>query len=173
MALMAEKGVTAVHNPSSNMKLGSGFAPVPDMVARGIRVALGTDGTASNNNLNMMEELHLASVIHNGHRCDATLLPAAVMLQMATRNGALTQGRDDTGVLEAGKKADIIAIDMDKPHLYPCLDAAGLVTYAVQGSDVCLTMVDGKILYENGAYLTLDREKIMAEAKAVVKRLYQ
>ena len=173
MALMAEKGVTAVHNPSSNMKLGSGFAPVPDMVARGIRVALGTDGTASNNNLNMMEELHLASVIHNGHRCDATLLPAAVMLQMATRNGALAQGRDDTGVLEAGKKADIIAIDMDKPHLYPCLDAAGLVTYAVQGSDVCLTMVDGKILYENGAYLTLDREKIMAEAKAVVKRLYQ
>ena len=173
MALMAEKGVTAVHNPSSNMKLGSGFAPVPDMVARGIRVALGTDGTASNNNLNMMEELHLASVIHNGHRCDATLLPAAAMLQMATRNGALTQGRDDTGVLEAGKKADIIAIDMDKPHLYPCLDAAGLITYAVQGSDVCLTMVDGKILYENGAYLTLDREKIMAEAKAVVKRLYQ
>ena len=173
MALMAQKGVTAVHNPSSNMKLGSGFAPIPNMMAKGVRVALGTDGAASNNNLDMMEELHLASIIHNGHHCDATLLPAKTMIGIATRNGALAQGREDTGVLEAGKKADIIAIDLDKPHLYPCLDAAGLVTYAAQGSDVCMTMVDGRILYENGEYLTLDREKIMAEAKNAVARLYK
>lgn len=173
IALMAEKNVTAVHNPSSNMKLGSGFAPIPAMVAKGVRVALGTDGAASNNDLDMMEELHLASLIHNGHHCDATLLPAKTMIEVATRNGALAQGREDTGVLAAGKKADIIAIDMNKPHLYPCLDAAGLVTYAAQGSDVCMTMVDGKILYENGEYLTLDREKIMAEAKNAVARLYK
>ena len=173
MTLMAHKGVTAVHNPSSNMKLGSGFAPVPRMIEKGVRVALGTDGAASNNNLDMMEELHLASVIHNGHHCDATLLPAKTMIDMATRNGALAQGREDTGVLAVGKKADIIAIDLDKPHLYPCLDAAGLITYAAQGSDVCMTMVNGKILYENGEYLTLDREKIMAEAKCAVARLYK
>ena len=173
MSLMAQKGVSAVHNPSSNMKLGSGFAPIPRMLEKSVRVALGTDGAASNNNLDMMEELHLASIIHNGHHCDATILPARTMIDMATRNGALAQGREDTGILAVGKKADIIAINMDQPHLYPCLDAAGLITYAAQGSDVCMTMVDGKILYENGDYLTLDREKIMAEAKCAVARLYK
>jgi len=173
IALMARKGVTAAHNPSSNMKLGSGFAPVTEMRKQGVNVALGTDGAASNNNLDMMEELHLASVIHNGHLQDATVLPAVETIAMATRNGALAQGRSDTGLLQVGFRADIIALDLAVPHLTPCLDAAGLVTYSAQGGDVCMTMVDGRVLYENGQFLTLDREKIFFEAREAVRRLYR
>jgi len=91
---------------------------------------------------------------------------------MATRNGAKLQGREDTGALEAGRKADIIALDTTKPHMYPNLDPLALVVYSAQGSDVVMTMVDGKILYENGEFLTLDADKIMYEARAAVKRLY-
>jgi len=91
---------------------------------------------------------------------------------MATANGAKLQGRADTGALEVGKKADIIAIDMDRPHLFPNVDPLALLTYSAQGSDVVMTMVDGRILYENGEFLTLDKEKILAEAKAAVARLY-
>lgn len=169
--LMKEKGVAVIHNPSSNMKLGSGFAPVPQMVEEGITVALGTDGAASNNTLNMVKELHLASIIHNGYGGDASILPAAQTITMATKNGALAQGRPDSGVLAVGKKADIIAVALDRPHLIPCVDTAGLVAYSAQGSDVVMTMVDGRILYENGEYLTLDKEKILYEANAAAKRL--
>ncbi len=172
MALMLEKGVSPIHNPTSNMKLGSGFAPIQRMLDLGLNVTLGTDGAASNNNLNMMEELHLAAVLHNGYHRDPTILKPAQLLTMATRNGAKLQGREDTGALEAGKKADIIALDTTKPHMYPNLDPLALTVYSAQGSDVAMTMVDGKILYENGEFLTLDADKIMYEARAAVKRLY-
>ena len=170
--IFRRKGVTVVHNPSSNMKLGSGFAPIPELLEAGVNVSLGTDGTASNNNLNLFEEMHLASLIHNGKHCDATLMPAKKIIEMATINGARQQGRDDTGSLAVGKRADLIAIDLDKPHLFPCLDTAGLIVYSAQGSDVVMTMVDGQILYENGEFLTLDRERILFEARETVKKLY-
>ena len=160
-ALLREKNVSVIHNPTSNMKLGSGFAPVPELLAEGVNVALGTDGAASNNNLNMLEELHLAAI-----------LPAAQVLEMATVNGAKLQGRDDTGAIEAGKRADLMAIDLSAPHLVPHLDTAGLAVYSAQAADVCMTMVDGRILYENGEYLTLDRERILYDANAAAKRLY-
>ena len=96
----------------------------------------------------------------------------AKLLAMATVNGARLQGREDTGALEPGKKADIIAIDLDRPHLYPNLDPLALLVYSAQGSDVAMTMVDGRILYENGEFLTLDAEKIKAEARSAVERLY-
>ena len=169
--LMKEKGVAVVHNPSSNMKLGSGFAPIPQMLDEGILVSLGTDGAASNNTLNMVKELHLASIIHNGYHGDAALMTAKESITMATRSGALVQVREDTGELTAGKKADIIAVALDRPHLTPHIDTEGLVAYSMQGSDVVLTMVDGRILYENGEYLTLDKEKIIYEANAAAKRL--
>ena len=172
MALMLEKGVSPVHNPTSNMKLGSGFAPIQRMLDLGLNVTLGTDGAASNNNLNMMEELHLAAVLHNGFHRDPTILKPAQLLAMATRNGAKLQGREDTGALEAGKKADVIALDLTKPHMVPNFDPLALTVYSAQGSDVVMTMVDGKILYENGEFLTLDAEKILYEAKAAAKRLY-
>ena len=173
MALMKEKGVSPVHNPTSNMKLGSGFAPIPRMLELGLNVALGTDGAASNNNLNMMEEMHLAAVLHNGFTHDPTLMKPAQVLNMATRNGARLQGRGDTGALEVGKKADIIAIDLTRPHLFPNIDPLALMTYSAQGSDVVMTMVDGRILYENGEFLTLDADRILHAAKACVERLYR
>lgn len=172
MALMLEKGVSPIHNPTSNMKLGSGFAPIQRMLDLGLNVTLGTDGAASNNNLNMMEELHLAAVLHNGYHRDPTILKPAELLAMATRSGARLQGREDTGVLAVGKKADIIALDLTKPHMVPNLDPLALAVYSAQGSDVAMTMVDGNILYENGEFLTLDAEKILYDAKAAVKRLY-
>ena len=172
MALMLEKGVSPIHNPTSNMKLGSGFAPIQRMLDLGLNVTLGTDGAASNNNLNMMEELHLAAVLHNGYHRDPTILKPAELLAMATRSGAKLQGREDTGELAVGKKADLIALDLTKPHMVPNLDPLALAVYSAQGSDVAMTMVDGNILYENGEFLTLDAEKILYDAKAAVKRLY-
>ena len=95
------------------------------------------------------------------------------VLNMATLNGAKLQGRDDTGILAVGKKADIAAINLDRPHLYPVIDVPALVTYSAQGSDVCMTMVNGKILYENGEFLTLDADRIFYEARKSVERLYK
>lgn len=172
IALLKEKGVSVMHNPTSNLKLGSGFAPIEKMRATGINVTLGTDGAASNNNLNMFEELHLASIMHNGYLCDAEVMNPEYTLKMATINGAKLQGRPDTGALLPGYKADIIAIDTDKPHLFPKLDPLALICYSMQGSDVCMTMVDGKILYENGVFKTLDSERILAEAARSVQYLY-
>ena len=144
------------------------------MLDMGINVALGTDGAASNNNLNMFEEMHLAAIIHNGYRNDAVIMKPETVLRMATVNGAKLQGRDNTGCLEVGKKADIIAIDFrDKPHMYPAFEPMAMLVYAAQASDVCMTMVDGKILYENGQFLTLDRAQVIENAKAAVQRLYK
>lgn len=170
--LFKEKNVSVVHNPTSNMKLASGFAPVQKMLDKGINVALGTDGASSNNNLDMLEEMHLASVIHNGYMLDATVMNADTVLNMATVNGAKLQRRESCGELKVGNKADIIAISLEAPHLYPALDKKALLTYSAQSSDVAMTMVDGKILYENGDYKTLDREKIYYDVKKTVERLY-
>lgn len=172
LEIFREKGVSPVHNPSSNMKLGSGFAPIPQMLEAGLNVTLGTDGAASNNNLNFFEELHLASVIHNGFHHDPTILTPSQLLAMATENGARAQGRENTGALAVGKRADIIAVCLDKPHLRPAFEALSTVAYQAQGSDVCMTMVDGKILYENGEYKTLDRERIYSDYDRVLNALY-
>ena len=171
-AILRAHNVSVIHNPTSNLKLGSGFAPVREMLDEGINVALGTDGTASNNNLNVFEEMHLAAIMHNGYHCDPTRISDTEVLDMATVNGARLQGRDDVGVLAVGKKADLIAIDLSKPHLYPNFDPLALLTCSAQAGDVCMTMVDGKILYENGEFLTLDAEKIKAQMRAAVARLY-
>lgn len=172
MEIILEKGVHIVHNPTSNMKLGSGFARIPKMLDMGINVALGTDGAASNNNLDMLEEIHLASVIHNGYMQDATVMNADTVIKMATINGAKLQGRDDCGELKVGNKADIIGISLDKPHMRPIIDEKSLITYSAQSSDVAMTMVDGKILYENGEYKTLDKEKIYFDTEKALKKLY-
>ncbi len=170
-ALLKDRGVVAVHCPESNLKLGSGVADVPAMVSEGLTVALGTDGAASNNNLNMMEEMHLAAILHKGVRREPTLLSPSQVLAMATINGARLQGRENTGALVAGNKADIIAVDTDRPHLVPDTDPLSNLVYSAQAGDVCLTMVDGRILYENGEYRTLDRDRILFEARQAAKRL--
>lgn len=170
--LFKEKNVSVVHNPTSNMKLASGFAPIQKMLDKGINVALGTDGASSNNNLDMFEEMHLASIIHNGYILDATVMNADAVLNMATVNGAKLQRRADCGEIKVGNKADIIAISLEAPHMYPALDKKALLTYSAQSSDVAMTMVDGKILYENGDFKTLDRERIYHDVKKTIERLY-
>ena len=173
MDILKAHGVSVIHNPTSNLKLGSGFAPIRQMMDKGINVTLGTDGTASNNNLNMFEEMHLAEIMHDGYHNDPTLISTQEVLDMATVNGAKLQGRDDTGVLAVGKKADIIAIDLSKPHLYPNFDTPALLTCSAQAGDVCMTMVDGNILYENGEFKTLDENKVRADMERAVERLYR
>ncbi len=163
--ILKSHNVVPVHCPTSNLKLGSGFAPIPKMIEKGLTVALGTDGSASNNNLNMFEEMHLASVIHNGVLRDPSLMPPEQIVKMATVNGAKTQGRFDTGSIEVGKKADIIAINLDAPHMVPDNDTLSLIVYSAQASDVCMTMVDGKILYENGEFKTMDKERVFYNFK--------
>ena len=173
MDILKAHGVSVIHNPTSNLKLGSGFAPIRQMMDKGINVTLGTDGTASNNNLNMFEEMHLAEIMHDGYHNDPTLISTQEVLDMATVNGAKLQGRDDTGVLAVGKKADIIALDLSKPHLYPNFDTPALLTCSAQAGDVCMTMVDGNILYENGEFKTLDENKVRADMERAVERLYR
>ena len=171
MDILKDKGVTCVHNPSSNLKLGSGFMPIQKLLDKGINVALGTDGAASNNNLNMMEELHIASIIHNGFHHDPTMLPPRELLKIATANGAKGQGRANAGLLKEGYDADIVAVNLDAPHLVPASDILALVTYSAQSSDIDMTMVNGKILYEKGQFLTIDSEKAKADANESIKHL--
>ena len=172
LEILKKHEASVMHNPSSNLMIGSGIAPIRKMLDLGINVGLGTDGTASNNNLNMLEEMHLAAIVHNGCNLDATNIQSSQVIDMATRNGARIQGRDDTGSLEVGKRADIIALDLDKIHLYPIFSYPSILTKSAQGSDVCMTMVNGRILYEDGQYLTLDKDQIVSDFKKAVKDFY-
>lgn len=160
MELFAEKGVSMVHNPASNLKLASGIAPVPTAISKGVNVCLGTDGAASNNNLNQWEELYLASIIHKGALLDPLAIKAEEALRMATVNGARALGLPQVGSIKEGNRADLIIIDMEKPHLKPLNNIASALVYSAQGSDVCMTMVDGRILYQDGEFKTIDKEKV-------------
>ena len=157
--------VTVACCPASNLKLASGYANVPKMLDMGINVALGTDGAASNNNLNILQDLYLFAVVYKGYYHDSTLITPAQALYAATRAGALSQGREDSGRLAVGCKADLCVIDTDTPQFTPMTDAACNVVYAAQGADVRLTMVDGEVLYRDGEFKTIDIEKAKAEAQ--------
>ena len=161
-AIMAEKGVTAVHNPVSNLKLGSGVAPIPDMMKAGINVALGTDGVSSNNTTDMFGDMKLAAILQNGVRTDPLALTAWDALEFATVNGARALGRD-TGTIAVGKDADLILLDAEAVNLFPCHDAANNLAYAAHGSNVVLNMCRGRVIYENGTFLTIDAERVKRE----------
>ena len=171
--ILKKHNVSVIHNPTSNMMLGSGFAPINRYIRNGINVTIGTDGAASNNNLNMFEEMHLCSVLSDGFHLDPKYLKNSQVIDLATINGAKLQGRDDSGSIEVGKCADIIALDLSHIHLYPILNYPAIITKSAQASDVSMTMVDGKILYEDGNYLTLDKEKIISDFKKAVKEFYK
>jgi 5-methylthioadenosine/S-adenosylhomocysteine deaminase len=169
MDILAAAGATAAHCPVSNLKLSSGIAPIMKMREHGMNVALGTDGVCSNNNHDMFEEIKTAALLQKYLTKDASTLPAYEALKLATVNGALGQGREnETGVIREGYDADLIMLNLDSPHLFPLNDPLAAVAYAARGSDVCLTMVQGKVLYENGEYKTLDFEKIRYEAENYV-----
>lgn len=165
MDIMAFKGVCAVHCPSSNMFLGSGFAPVPRLIEKGICVALGTDGAASNNDLDMIGEMNLASLIHKGINHDPTSVKASQVIEMATKNGAKAIGFENTGQLKEGMKADLILINLDTPHNTPVINPLNALIYSTKGSDVETVIVNGKILMENKELKTLDEEKIKYNAQ--------
>ena len=162
---MAEKGVACVHNPVSNLKLGSGVAWIPAMKAAGVPIALGTDGVSSNNNQDMFEEMKFAAVLHNGVTRDPLALLPQDVLAMATREGAKALGRQ-TGRIAPGYVADLILVDFTWPHLTPCHSVMDNLVYAAHGSDVVMNMARGKIIYKDGTFLTLDLEKIQAEVKS-------
>lgn len=164
--VLLQYGVNAAHNPTSNLKLGSGISPAHKMLKAGVNVALGTDGTASNNNLNMFEEMHLAALINKGALQDPELVTARQAFMMATVNGSKAVGfGDETGVLKAGMKADMILLDMDKPHLCPVNNPFSAIVYSAQGSDVDTVIVDGNILMEKRELKTIDEERVMYEVR--------
>lgn len=172
MSLLREKGVSVIHNPASNLKLASGIAPVPEALSAGLNVCIGTDGASSNNNLNMWEDMYLTSILHKGSTRNPRLITADEVLKMATVNGARALGMPHVGSIQEGNKADLIMVDLEKPHLKPLHNLCSALVYSAQGSDVSMTMVDGRILYQDGEFKTIDREKVYYHLEKVCKRLF-
>ncbi|TYT75214.1 amidohydrolase family protein [Desulfobotulus mexicanus] len=167
--LFAMKGSSVAHNPQSNMKLASGIAPVPAFLKAGITVGIGTDGAASNNDLNMLSEMRSAALIHKVTSADPTLMDAGTILRMATIDGAKCLGLDEiTGSLEEGKQADIILMDTDKPHMTPLYNPFSQVVYAAGRNDIRDVFVAGKGIYRNRCHTTLDADAICRRVREAV-----
>ena len=163
---MADLGIKVIHNPESNMKLSSGIAPVPRMIETGITVGMGTDGSASNNNMDLFTEMDMAAKLHKVQAMDPTVMDALTVLKMATIEGAKALGISHiTGSLETGKKADVIVIDTNKPHLTPMYNPFSHLVYAARGQDVSHTVINGRLVMENRQLLTLDLKEVMARSK--------
>lgn len=168
IALLKEDGVTAVHNPVSNLKLGSGIMPLSALSAAGVPVTLGTDGAASNNHLDILREMNFAALLQKGRDGVCDTMRAADFLHMATRAGALAQGREDCGALQEGMRADLCMLDLSDIGMQPIYDVATAVVYAADSRAVCMTVADGRILYENGIYPTIDIERLKADFSEIV-----
>ena len=165
MDLLAEKRVSVAHCPVSNLKLASGIAKVQQLLEHGVNVCLGTDGCASNNSHDLFEEVKLAALLAKGSTLDPTAIPAYTALKMATVNGAKAQGREnEIGMLKSGFDADLIMLDAQKANMRPLYDPVSTAVYSARGSEVCLTVVQGKVLYENGEFTTIDIEKTLRDA---------
>ena len=165
-------GAKVSHCPVSNMKIATGgFTPVPELIEAGVPVSLGTDGAASNNTLDMLDTMKFCALIHKHHRWDPTILPVQTVFDFATINGAQCLGLEDIGSIEKGKKADLIMLDLDKPHLTPRYDLVSHLTYAARGSDVSTTIVNGKPLMLENEFLTLDYNSILEDAEKCAKKL--
>jgi cytosine/adenosine deaminase-related metal-dependent hydrolase len=173
-SLLARSGAHVVHCPSSNLKLGSGIAPIPEMIAEGISVALGADGAPCNNNLDGFLELRLAALLHKP-RAGTHAMPAPLALELATLNGARAIGRaDEIGSLEVGKRADLIVVDLETLHGAPSPEPVSHVVYAAQSRDVRHVFVDGRQLVENGRLTErtgLERARVIADARAEGERI--
>ncbi|MDO4503512.1 MAG: amidohydrolase [Coriobacteriia bacterium] len=161
--IMAEKNVSVAHNPASNMKLASGFAPIAAMFDAGVNVTLGTDGMASNNNHDMFQDMYLAALLPKGNLLDPALITPKQIFAAATRNGALAQGRTDCGLVKEGFRADLAVLDVTGPSWAPMTDPLCNLVYAGHGSDVVLTMCDGTVVYQDGTWPTIDLEAAKAQ----------
>jgi len=170
--IMRQKQVRVAHNPGSNMKLASGIAPVPQMLAAGLCVGLGTDGAASNNNLDMLEEIRLTALLHKVSTRDPLVIPAQTAVKMATAFGAQALGLSDkVGRLAPGLKADIVLLDMNSPHWCPRHNRLSLLAYSASAGDVHTVIANGKIVVENRRLTTIDEEKLLYEAHKRSMRL--
>ena len=181
LPILSETGTTVAHNPSSNCKLGSGIARVPEMIANGVNVSLGTDGAPCANTYDMFREMYLAGILHKGANQNASLVGATQVLEMATINGARALGLEkDVGSLEVGKKADFVVVDPSGLHAAPYdtkqileggLDPVTVVVYSCTGSDVDMVVVDGEILVQGGNLRTIDEIDVKKRAREVIGRI--
>lgn len=167
LELLSEKKVHVAHNPVSNLKLGSGVMPLRRMLNAGISVSLGTDGVASNNRLDVLREMQTAAVLHKGIERDPACITARDVFSMATRNGAAAQGRVDCGSVQVGCRADLILLNRSAIHNLPSYDDYSMLAYSAERSDIQMTMVDGRILYRNGEYTSIDEERLRFECREV------
>jgi 5-methylthioadenosine/S-adenosylhomocysteine deaminase len=168
--LLQRHGVKVSHNPESNMKLASGIAPIPRLIAAGICVGLGTDGAASNNNLDLFQEMDTAAKLHKGRALDPSVMDAATVLRMATIDGARALGLGQrTGSLEPGKQADLIVLAARRPHLVPMFDPVSHLVYAARGSDVTTVIIDGRCVVRDRRILTFDVEAAMEDVNRLAR----
>lgn len=170
--ILAKNHVNVAHCPISNLKLGSGIADISKLLAQSINVTIGTDGTASNDNLNFMEDIKLAALLQKGFHRNPALLPVTEILKMATQNGAAAQNRHNTGKIEVGYRGDFAIVTLDSINLLSAAHIPSALIYASQPSDVMMTVVDGKILYHNGTFPTIDIEKVTDNVKKDYTQLY-
>lgn len=168
MDIFAGRGVKVSHNPESSMKLASGVAPVPEMLRHGITVGIGTDGCASNNDLDMFREMNTAAMIHKVTSMNPTVMNAETVCRMATIGGAKVLGLDKfVGSIEIGKKADIILVDMNQPHLTPLYNCYSQIVYAMRGADVKTSIIDGKVVMRDRKLLTIDLQSAMKNVRTI------
>ena len=172
IAIMAEKGVSVAHNPVSNLKLGSGIMPYKKMKDAGVNITLGTDGAASNNRLSILREMQFSALIHKGNDLDPSVTLASDMIKIATKNGAMAQGRRDCGEIKIGNRADIILVDLSAFNNIPYYSLESTVCYSMTEENILMTLSDGNILYERGAYTTIDEEKLKGEAQRVISHYF-
>ena len=172
ISIMAERGVSVAHNPVSNLKLGSGIMPYKKMKDAGVNITLGTDGAASNNRLSVLREMQFAALIHKGNDLDPSVTLASDMIKIATKNGAMAQGRSDCGEIKVGNKADLILVDLGAFNNIPYYSLESTVCYSMTEENILMTLSDGNILYERGAYTTIDEERLKSEARRVISHYF-
>lgn len=169
--ILKRNNVSVVCCPVSNLKLASGFCDIQALLNSGINVGIGTDGASSNNNLNILEEIKLFSIMGKAVSGDASAVSAKQALYAGTRGSALAMGRTDCGIIAEGKCADIVIVDMDKEYMCPVFNPIEAVVYSALGSDVCLTMVDGQVLYKDGEHIMVDIERVKYHAQVCVDNI--
>ena len=169
--LLAARGVYVATNPVSNLKLANGVAPIMKMLKAGVKVALGTDSSSSNNSLNMFRELATLTLIHKGVNHDAQAITAGEGFSIATRGGAAAMGRSDTGEVKPGGAADLVILDIDRPNMQPMNDPVAALAYSTTGTEAETVIVGGRILMENREFLTIDSERVYHEVNKVCDRI--
>ncbi len=170
--ILADKGVGVAHNPQCNMKLASGVAPVPELLRAGVKVGIGTDGVASNNDLDLFEEMRTAAFVHKLNSNDPTVMDARTVLEAGTMGGARLLGMEhQIGSLETGKKADLIILDLDQPHAHPLYNIYSLIIYSLKGSDVDTVIIEGKPVMRQRKMLTMNEEKLFEKVEAIAREI--